>query len=668
MIFIRKKYFLSYFFAVLAAASLFLPTRVFTAEKNNFPKRANYYLTWEIDISRASDLAKWDLLILDMELQIKSKETLKKIRQLNPNIKILAYITTEEIRQDAVSSYSQMRRKLASGISEKWYLTDTKGQRLVFWPETWMLNPADNCPRAGGLRWNEYLAKFAVNEILSTGLWDGIFYDNSWDSVNWLSTGIDLDKDGKVDADANERWRAGMKILFNETRASAGNNFIIVGNGAGEIYKDDLNGLMVENFSAGDWQASMEKYVSFENGKPLPRVLIINNNTANKGGKESYKEMRFGLASALLGNGYYSFDYGDKDHGQVWWYDEYEINLGKAVSEARSLSGKTDFQRDVWRRDFTNGIVLVNSSDKSAEVDLGGEYEKIIGSQDAEANDGSIVSKIKLNAKEGLLLLKTFQTARDTVFINGGFASFFDIKGRRARNGFFIYEEGFSGGVKIYSGDLNGDGREEKIIIKGGKVEIYNSVGGRWFSDYPFSGNMAGDIGLAVNTETKQKTDEIFLASPTGGKIIKYDYSGAILNEGFYPVGKKYVGAVKIASGDIDGDGTAEFIAGKESTGEIFIYDNSLARLKIKFTIDMKKAKSGNKNFALASGDVNKDGKDEIIAGFNSGKNFLIMVYNQKGKKISEFGAPLLFGANKIYLEAVDVNFDGADEIVMIRE
>ncbi len=56
------------------------------------PKRANYYLSWEISDAKARELAKWDLLILDMETQVSSLSALKKIRQLNPNIIILAYI------------------------------------------------------------------------------------------------------------------------------------------------------------------------------------------------------------------------------------------------------------------------------------------------------------------------------------------------------------------------------------------------------------------------------------------------------------------------------------------------------------------------------------------------------------------------------------------------
>jgi hypothetical protein len=68
------------------------------AVKPNFPRRANYFLHWQIDGATAKELSKWDLLVLDMETQVTSRTWLQKIREWNPNIKILAYITPQEIK------------------------------------------------------------------------------------------------------------------------------------------------------------------------------------------------------------------------------------------------------------------------------------------------------------------------------------------------------------------------------------------------------------------------------------------------------------------------------------------------------------------------------------------------------------------------------------------
>ena len=43
--------------------------------------------------------------------------------------------------------------------------------------------------------------------------------------------------------------------------------------------------------------------------------------------------------------------------------------------------------------------LLVNATEQSQEVDLGGDYEKIIGQQDPTVNDGSIVNQVRLGAR-----------------------------------------------------------------------------------------------------------------------------------------------------------------------------------------------------------------------------------------------------------------------------
>jgi len=150
------------------------------SDAKSAPMLANYYLSWQIPWSDVDSLAKWDLLVLDMETQVNSRPQIEKIKSINSDIILLAYVPSEEIATNALSSYSVLRRKLASGISSSWYLKKTNGESLSFWPGTVMLNPSDKCPVVNGKNWNTYLADFMSREVLSTGLWDGVFYDNAF--------------------------------------------------------------------------------------------------------------------------------------------------------------------------------------------------------------------------------------------------------------------------------------------------------------------------------------------------------------------------------------------------------------------------------------------------------------------------------------------------------
>ena len=48
-----------------------------------------------------------------------------------------------------------------------------------------------------------------------------------------------------------------------------------------------------------------------------------------------YQRMRFGLTSALLEGGLYGFELGTTWHGNAWWYDEYESNLGAPINSTK---------------------------------------------------------------------------------------------------------------------------------------------------------------------------------------------------------------------------------------------------------------------------------------------------------------------------------------------
>ncbi|MEK7160716.1 MAG: putative glycoside hydrolase, partial [Patescibacteria group bacterium] len=618
---IKNKFFKKNILAALILAAVFYSAVLFplAAAGRVSPKRANYYLNWEILPSKISELARWDLLILDMETQINSLAALKKIKQLNPNIILLAYITPQEIKKDAASSASVMRRRLASGIDESWYLTDTQNNKITFWPGTWMLNVADNAPEINGVRLNKYIAAFVAREILSAGVWDGVFYDNAWKDVKWLTGDtVDLDKDRQKDDNIDVHWREGMRAIYDETRRLINNKYLLVGNATSDVYKDNLNGIMLESFPVLGWKESMRVYAGNQEGIPQPRINIINANTGNKGNSNDFKKIRFSLASALLLDGLYSFDFGDKAHAQTWWYDEYDIELGKPIIAAVALNNKAQFEEDVWRREYENGIALANPTSQSQDVDLGGEYEKIKGVQDSAVNDGSIVNRVNLQANDGLVMLRTFQTLKNIVFANGNFIRFFDKNGNRVRNGLFIYENGVPGGAKIYHGDLDGNGAEEKIIATGQKLEIFNSTGGVWFSDWPFGRNYQGDLRVVVGKLSGSLENSIVISQNKDGQAVIYNYHGALIKDRIFPLGKKYSSGLAMAIAE-DKNKNIKIIvgAGGGKLPEIIIYNNSLSKVSKRFFVDNKKLKG---SLSVASGDINGDGAPEIIVALDFGK------------------------------------------------
>ncbi|MFA4831488.1 MAG: putative glycoside hydrolase, partial [Patescibacteria group bacterium] len=632
------------------------------------PLLANYYLRWDISESAVGELSKWDLLILDMEVQQLYSTRLKEIRKLNPDIIILAYVTAQEIRNDALYGASQLRRWLGAGIDDSWYLVKSNGQRYSYWPDTTMLNPTDSSPIANGQRWNSYLANFIAKEILATGLWDGVFYDNMWAGLTWFTgADVDLNRDGRADSGADEHWRRGMRELIDETRRLVGNKYFITGNSNSREYTGLVNGKMLENFIPGDpWAPSMNTYRYNNKNAVEKRINIINTNTANKGGETNYKLLRFGLGSALLEDGYFSFDYGDQDHGQLWRYDEYDVGLGKAISQSKSQQGFSDYEPDVWQRDFENGLSLVNSTNRKQQVQLGGEYEKIHGVQDTTVNDGSIVSDVSLDPDDGLILLKTFQTLDDLLFINGAFLRFFRPDGERARNGFFVFDEANLGGKKIAKIDLNGNGKRELVVVSQNKIMVWRDDGLLYMRVWPYTANYKGDLRVAIGDINADGRGEIYVAPSPGYTLpIKvYSRHGAYYNGEWYPFGRGYKGGYSLAVREAAGRPSEnELVIG---TGEgalpmvsLFNREYQLNRQWLAFESSF----IGGLN--VAAGDVNGDGIDEVIVGAGPGKKPVIRIFDPFGAQMyQEFAAYSALDYPGIQVMASDVDYDGKEDII----
>jgi hypothetical protein len=52
-----------------------------------------------------------------------------------------------------------------------------------------------------------------------------------------------------------------------------------------------------------------------------------------------YPNVRFGLGVTLMNDGYFAHEFGDTWHGNDWWYDELDYNLGYPLGPAERVSG-----------------------------------------------------------------------------------------------------------------------------------------------------------------------------------------------------------------------------------------------------------------------------------------------------------------------------------------
>lgn len=661
-------------FFIAALIGLFFP---FTAEaatlKTSYPRLANYFLKWEVSASEAKELAKWDLLILDMEVAKNSRTQLLKIRQLNPNIIILAYITSEEIFDDVNGyDYASLRQEFASGLSDGWWMRDKNGNKISNWPYTSMFNLTDGARiDASGKRLNDYLPEFVANKIAASGLWDGVFYDNAWGDISWMNNGnLDLNNDGVNDtsAQADAAWAAGFKKMLAKTRTLTGSDFIIIGNGhVYEGYQSVMNGMMLESFpppweNGGTWTEAMKTYLKLQTLNPAPAVSVINVTDKNQ---SNYQHMRYGLASALLGSGFYSFDYDITNHGQTWWYDEYSVNLGSPSSRPFNLlaGNSENITPGLWRRDFKNGVAIVNSTaKKQTYAFLKEELEKISGDQAPAINNAAKINFIQLAPNDGIILLKRNTLISNSAFTNGYFYRVYDIQGSQIQGGFFSYTSSYPGEAEVIMAAGTNTATDINLSAASGAINLYQD-GSRVSQFYPYDKAYKKAINIGAHLDDGYFKKIVTGAGVGGGPQVRVFSPSGKLEGSFFAYDKNLRGGVSVALADLDGDGIDEIITGPGKGDKSGVKIFTLAgKLKNSFSAYGERFNGG---INVATGDVNGDGAIEIITVPASAGGPQVRIFNANGQALYSFFAfdESYHGGARVSVS--DINADGREDILV---
>lgn len=343
--------------------------------------------------------------------------TVKRIKELNPKTKIFLYVILESGRKPASAAWVPLEQKIDSA---KWWLYGS-GSSLVlsdYGRDTYVMNITDYAPKdSAGLRLNTWFAQYVAKEFASPNpSIDGIFTDN----VFWKPRRDgDWNRDGKIDSNNDAtvgKWfRDGYRVYINELRkqmpgkmqlanvADWGDPKSTLSEYQGQWNGGVLEGIIGKSYSvengSGGWTPMMARYRKTMAALASPKIGMFHQG----GSPTDYQAMRYGLTSCLMDDGYYTFsDNAEEFHGVVW-FDEYNANLGAAVSPPSTAA----WQSGVFRRDFQNGIALVNPKGNGQKtVTLDGEYVLIKGTQAPTVNTGAKVKQVTLKDRDGIILMR----------------------------------------------------------------------------------------------------------------------------------------------------------------------------------------------------------------------------------------------------------------------
>jgi hypothetical protein len=421
-----------------AAASLLLAFAASAADSPPFPRLAgvnngaphNYN-----ESAYQAKLAKLNFSILNIWVGwedshgMTMEQVVRNIKAINPDSQVFLYENSMEVADDNEAAAYVFNKT----TQMKWwaYPAGSTGTALLsefgkqeskpnYQVNTTLFTPKDS---SGYQQW-EWHARWVVqqfykpNPSISGFFEDNVFWRPRIDA-DWNRDGV-IDKKDSPQAGKwlREAYRKRFELLHSlmPGKLMIG-NIADWGRSTSVLTELDqtLNGGLMEGMLGasyspeqwGSWTEMMRWYRKTMAAVAAPKLVAFQ----TIGYATDYKLLRYGLTSCMLDDGYFAFNEKGKGYSTVAWFDEYDSKLGKAVMPPAT----TAWQKGVYRRDFENGIVLVNPKGNGPqEVTLEEDFKRLAGKQDTTVNNGAVTRKLVLQDRDGIILKRIKPVAAPT--------------------------------------------------------------------------------------------------------------------------------------------------------------------------------------------------------------------------------------------------------------
>ncbi len=230
----------------------------------------------------------------------------------------------------------------------------------------------------------------------------------------------------------------------------------------------------------------------------------------------------------------------------------------------------------------------------------------------------------------------------------------------------------FRGGMRVSTGDVNGDGVADIIVAAGpggnSSIKVYDGTNGGVIVGFQAFSGYNGAVNVASGDINNDGYEDIIVAPGSLGagpnvRVIS-GKNGSLLRS-FYAYAPAYTGGVTVASGDVNADGIDDIITGPQIANPPHVMVFSGANGSVLQSYYAYSA-AFNGGIFVASGDFNGDGFADVVTGANTGGGpHVVVVSGQNPRtKLASFYA---YGANftgGVRVGVADVNNDGTPDII----
>jgi hypothetical protein len=373
----------------------------------------------------------------------------KRLRELNPDMVILPYTIYAETDcyLEPPHATIDLTYDFYSNLTKQWVMKDSLGNipECVGYPGQLMLNIFDSCPLVDGQSYTDAIFGHMVNKVMASGLWDGIFIDNTipkishyipdYQNPSLIDFDINLNEErDETPAQISEATREAWLGFLQRLRAKVGDNEIIIGNcgftphGSIAPY---LSGFLFEIFQnpwfcfspqqpdEGAWRSTLDLYFMAQERTMAPNLNVLEGSGRPCEGSlmgetdrnylepttEDIYRQRLGMGTALLGDGFYAYDLYD-NRSVPYWFDEYMVNdegvavedpqykgyLGMPLGDAAELASPATL---IWEADFDDGRL---PSEMEADPEVSVSQDRLVIDN---PDHTSYQQQAKVNTKAG---------------------------------------------------------------------------------------------------------------------------------------------------------------------------------------------------------------------------------------------------------------------------
>ena len=274
-------------------------------------------------------------------------EEAASLRENNPDVIILAGLSTTWVWDNEgwmsfLTTIANYGREEQIEVTEEMYLHNPDGSRVAFgwasdeWAqeEIYAMDPRNE-------EWVQLVLNF-YETVLEQPTHDGIIIDMVVEKQYWGPESI-----------TDEEWIESTMSIYQQIDEMNTEDKLIIFNAGARLadiddYSEYFDGYLMENFMGDQLQTTFSEGLEVVNSD---KIVIYGVDTDDTGVVDMNR-MRLGLTLSLLGdNTYFAYDVGPRDHGQAWWYPEYDVDLGDPIGEYYEQDG-------AYFREYKNGVVV----------------------------------------------------------------------------------------------------------------------------------------------------------------------------------------------------------------------------------------------------------------------------------------------------------------------